>query len=75
MSGYTADVIAQHGVLDNTVHFIQKPFSIQELAAKIRTTLEGMNHPPHAVIVKRLIPLGCFSTLICVGISPASRLT
>ncbi|MCK8602933.1 PAS domain S-box protein [Desulfoferrobacter suflitae] len=40
MSGYTADVIAQHGVLDNTVHFIQKPFSIQDLAAKIRTTLE-----------------------------------
>ena len=27
MSGYTADVIAHHGVLDAGVHFIQKPFS------------------------------------------------
>ena len=36
MSGYTANVIAHHGVLDEGVHFIQKPFSIKDLAAKIR---------------------------------------
>jgi CheY-like chemotaxis protein len=40
MSGYTANVIAHHGVLDEGVHFIQKPFSQQELAAKVRETLE-----------------------------------
>jgi CheY-like chemotaxis protein len=40
MSGYTADVIAHHGVLDEGVYFIQKPFSIKELAAKVRETLE-----------------------------------
>jgi PAS domain S-box-containing protein len=40
MSGYTADVIAHHGVLDPGVHFIQKPFSIQALAAKVRQTLD-----------------------------------
>jgi PAS domain S-box-containing protein len=41
MSGYTADVIAHHGVLDPGVHFIQKPFSIQLLSAKMREALEG----------------------------------
>ena len=41
MSGYTADVIAHRGVLDEGVHFIQKPFSMKDLAAKVREVLEG----------------------------------
>ena len=41
MSGYTADVIAHHGILDPSVHFIQKPFSTSALAAKIREALSG----------------------------------
>ncbi len=40
MSGYTADVIAHHGVLDEGVNFIQKPFALNNLAAKIREVLE-----------------------------------
>ncbi|MBU4119724.1 MAG: PAS domain S-box protein, partial [Proteobacteria bacterium] len=36
MSGYTADVIAHHGVLEAGIHFIQKPFSIGDLARTIR---------------------------------------
>ena len=40
MSGYTADVIAHHGVLDEGVQFIQKPFSFDALAAKVRETLD-----------------------------------
>jgi two-component system cell cycle sensor histidine kinase/response regulator CckA len=40
MSGYTADVIAHHGVLDEGVQFIQKPFSMQALAAKVRDVLD-----------------------------------
>jgi DNA-binding NtrC family response regulator len=39
MSGYTANVIAHHGVLDPGVNFIQKPFSIKDLAVKIREVL------------------------------------
>jgi PAS domain S-box-containing protein len=42
MSGYTADVIAHHGVLDKGVQFIQKPFSVQTLAAKVREVLDEM---------------------------------
>jgi two-component system, cell cycle sensor histidine kinase and response regulator CckA len=41
MSGYTANVIAHHGVLDEGVHFIQKPFSKKDLAAKVRETLDA----------------------------------
>ena len=41
MSGYTANVIAHHGVLKAGVNFIQKPFSMGDLATKVRTTLEG----------------------------------
>jgi DNA-binding response OmpR family regulator len=40
MSGYTADVIAHHGVLDDGVYFIQKPFSMKDLANKVREVLE-----------------------------------
>jgi two-component system, cell cycle sensor histidine kinase and response regulator CckA len=39
MSGFTADVIAHRGVLDNDVNFIQKPFSIKDLAVKVREAL------------------------------------
>lgn len=41
MSGYTADAIAQHGVLDEGVSFIQKPFSLQDFASKVRWVLDG----------------------------------
>jgi PAS domain S-box-containing protein len=40
MSGYTADVIAHRGVLEEGVHFLQKPFSIHNLAAKVREALK-----------------------------------
>lgn len=39
MSGYTSDVIVTHGVLRRGVHFIQKPFSIDELGRKIAEIL------------------------------------
>ena len=41
MSGYTADVIAHRGVLDEGVSFISKPFSLAVLAGKVREILDG----------------------------------
>ncbi len=40
ISGYTADVIANRGVLEAGVHFLQKPFSLEGLAARVRAALE-----------------------------------
>ena len=40
MSGYTDDVIAHHGVLDEGVAFIQKPFASQALSIKLREVLD-----------------------------------
>lgn len=39
-SGYTANVIAHRGILDEGINFIQKPFSMQTLAAKVREILD-----------------------------------
>jgi two-component system cell cycle sensor histidine kinase/response regulator CckA len=41
MSGYTGDAMAHHGMLDENINFIQKPFSLQDLAAKTREVLDG----------------------------------
>jgi len=39
MSGNTDDVIAHHGLLESGVHFIQKPFTTETVAGKIREVL------------------------------------
>jgi PAS domain S-box-containing protein len=41
MSGYPADVIAPYGILDEGVHLIHKPFTIDALAAKVREVLDN----------------------------------
>ena len=40
MSGYTADIIESRGVLDEGISFLQKPFSINALALKVRQALD-----------------------------------
>ena len=40
MSGYTADVIAHQGILDQGIDFLQKPFSVQTLLEKVREVLD-----------------------------------
>ena len=39
-SGYTDDHIVHSGILDEGVNFLQKPFSIQSLAKKVRSVLD-----------------------------------
>jgi len=41
MSGYTADIIAHSSILDEGLCFIQKPFSSEQLASKVREALES----------------------------------
>ncbi|MEW6262147.1 MAG: ATP-binding protein [Thermodesulfobacteriota bacterium] len=41
MSGYTGEVLAHRGVLEEGINHIQKPFSVQDLAAKVRETLDN----------------------------------
>ncbi len=41
ISGYTADVIARHGILDGGVTLLEKPFTIGTLAAKVRSVLDA----------------------------------
>ena len=41
MSGYTDDAIVHHGVLDEGTNFIQKPFSTDVLAIRVREVLDA----------------------------------
>jgi CheY-like chemotaxis protein len=40
MSGYTDNAIVHHGVLDEEANYIQKPFSLDSLARKVREILD-----------------------------------
>ncbi len=39
MSGYTSDIVAHQGIVEDGVHFIQKPFSLRDLAVIVREML------------------------------------
>ena len=43
VSGYSASALAPRGVLDEGVHFLQKPFSLEDLASSVREALDATN--------------------------------
>jgi DNA-binding NtrC family response regulator len=45
MSGYTDDALAHHGVLDEGLSFLEKPFSPSQLARKVREVLDAPTAP------------------------------
>ena len=46
-TGYTRNAIVHNGVLDPAVNLLQKPASLEELAAKVRSVLEHSDIKPH----------------------------
>jgi len=41
MSGYTDDAVVRHGILQPGIAYLQKPFTGDTLAAKVRAVLDG----------------------------------
>jgi two-component system cell cycle sensor histidine kinase/response regulator CckA len=41
ISGYTGDLIAHHGILEPGMAFLQKPFTLDALARKVREVLDA----------------------------------
>ena len=39
MSGYTADVMSHNGILNAGIHFLEKPFAMDNLSTKLREAL------------------------------------
>jgi DNA-binding NtrC family response regulator len=45
MSGYTDNAIVHHGVLDEGINYIQKPFTVDGLTKRVREVLDKGSRP------------------------------
>jgi FixJ family two-component response regulator len=41
VSGYTSDTISRHGVLEEGMNFLEKPYTIKEIAQKVNSALSA----------------------------------
>jgi FixJ family two-component response regulator len=41
MSGYTDDSVVRHGILSSAIAFLQKPFTSESLARRVREVLDS----------------------------------
>ena len=46
MSAHPAEVLAEHGLQDLDVHFLAKPYTMDELLAKVRAAMDRQLSPP-----------------------------
>src|SRR5262249_4457373 len=49
-SGYTDDAIVRHGILEEDANFIQKPFTLEALARRVRELLDARAEDNDATI-------------------------
>ena len=45
-SGYTADAMIRHGISEDRIAFLEKPFTPEVLARRVREVLDGQESRP-----------------------------
>jgi hypothetical protein len=41
MSGYADEVLARYGILEQQLNYIHKPFTVEDIAGKLREVITG----------------------------------